>query len=112
MSIPNSVSSASNTSLIVLHNGNGSDPLSQGADRWKGSDKRSDAGETRLGDESPYQRVIGDAWMNVSAWLTAEREGPVSRRGRANSKPTVGNEQKQAYMEALKEIHNAWRNHP
>lgn len=77
----------------------------QGADRWKGSDKRLVLARRVLGDESPYQRVIADAWMNVSAWLTAESGGASLPPWTSQLQAYVGNEQKQAYMEALKEIH-------
>ena len=76
----------------------------QGAERWKGSDKRLTLAMRVLGDESPYQRVIVDAWANVSAWLAAESGGASLPPWTSQVQAYVSSEQKQAYMEALKQI--------
>ncbi len=84
----------------------------QGATRWKGSERRLTLAMRVLGDESPYQRVIRDAWMNISAWLTTEDGGPNLPPWTSQMQAYVGNEQKHAYMEALKQIHERLKKPP
>lgn len=77
----------------------------QGAERWRGSERRLTLAMRVLGNESPYQRVINDAWMNVSSWLTTENGGASLPPWTSQLQAYVSNEHKQTYMEALQEIH-------
>jgi len=77
----------------------------QGAARWKGSDRRMTLANRFLSDESPYQRVLADAWTNVSSWISPESGEVNLPPWTSQLKTYAASEQKQAYMEALKQIH-------
>src|SRR5262249_48388215 len=76
----------------------------QGADWWKGSERRQALASRLLTENSPYQRVIADAWTNISSWLPA-KEGSGSTPIWAEQLTIyAASEQKKTYQDALRQI--------
>jgi type VI secretion system protein ImpL len=84
----------------------------QGADRWKGSERRLTLATRFLSDESPYQRVLADAWTNVSSWISPESGEIPLPPWTSQLRTYVASEQKQSYMDALRQIHERLQKPP
>jgi hypothetical protein len=76
----------------------------QGADRWKGTERRQALASRLLTENSPYQRVIGDAWTNISSWLPAKEGSGSTPVWAEQLRSYAASEQKKTYQEALKQI--------
>lgn len=78
--------------------------FAQGAERWRGVDRQTLILQRLLTEKSPYQRVLKDAWENLSSWLPTgtERETPPAWVEQLRSYTNA--EQKPVYIEALQKI--------
>ncbi|MGE0826419.1 MAG: type VI secretion protein IcmF/TssM N-terminal domain-containing protein [Candidatus Binatia bacterium] len=78
--------------------------FSQGAERWRGADRQTLVLRI-LTDESPYQRVLKDAWENLSPWLPAAGTPESLPPWLEQLRTYITAEQKPTYLELLQKLH-------
>ena len=77
--------------------------FAQGAERWKGGDRQTFVLRI-LTDESPYQRVLKDAWDNLSPWLPTTGADEALPAWVRQLRLYTNAEQKPIYRETLHKI--------
>lgn len=76
----------------------------QGAERWRGSEKRKALAVRILTEDSPYRRVSADAWENLALWLPEENSIEQRPEWIEQLRSFFTSPHKQEYLTALSEI--------
>lgn len=77
--------------------------FAQGAERWKGNDRQTFVLRI-LTDQSPYQRVLIDAWNNLLPWLSTTTEDGMLPPWVGQLRSYTNAEQRPVYLETLQKI--------
>jgi hypothetical protein len=83
----------------------------QGAERWKGSGKRRALALRILTKDSPYQRVLADAWENLALWLPEESNVKNTPDWAEQLRSIFTSPQRRDYLTALSEIDDRLEEH-
>jgi type VI secretion system protein ImpL len=75
----------------------------QGADRWKKAGKQKALAILILTEQSPYRRVLTDAWQNLAPWVSTPRETD-SAQWVTLLKNFSSSPQQQTYYDELKQV--------
>jgi len=83
----------------------------QGAERWRGTEKRQTLALRLLTTQSPYQRVLTDAWENLAPWLDG-RDTMMASLWTQQLQAYASSEQRQAYLDLLAQVAARLKNGP
>lgn len=76
----------------------------QGAESWQGTHDRQTLTLRILSESSPYQRVLTDAWENISGWLPQDAESLTVPAWLEQLKNYMSSDQRKEYRDSLQRI--------
>lgn len=76
----------------------------QGAERWKGPEKQRILALRILTKDSPYQRVLAEAWANLELWLPEDNDVENKPAWMEQLRSIFTSPQRQEYLTALSDI--------